>query len=351
MTIRERTEALEREWLSPHAALSAESRGRGRPETPCPVRTVYQRDRDRIIHQCKAFRRLAYKTQVFISPHQDHLRTRLSHTLEVAQISRTVAKALRLNEELTEAIALAHDVGHTPFGHAGEAALAEAHARHVTGAGFHHAEHSLRVVTELEQDGSGLNLTAETLDGIAAHSKGARDTLEALGEDPPATLEGLVVRIADRIAYVNHDIDDCIRAELLTVDDLPAAALAVLGRQHSQRISTLVQSLVHHSMDQPGLGMAEEVAAALDLLKDFLYERVYYSPLMEQERERVKHLIWSLFDLYMNSDEALHEAVGLVPTSRAARARLVVDHIAGMTDRFATNQYLKHFVPGALLGS
>jgi len=348
MTIRERTEALEREWLSPRAALSAETYGRAQPETPCPVRTAYQRDRDRIIHQCKAFRRLAYKTQVFISPHQDHLRTRLSHTLEVAQISRTIAKALRLNDELTEAIALGHDVGHTPFGHAGEAALAEAYAQQIPGASFHHAEHSLRVLTELERDGSGLNLTAETLDGIAGHSKGSRDTLETLNESPPRTLEGMVVRIADRIAYVNHDIDDSIRAGVLALDDLPPEALAVLGRQHGQRVSVLVQSLVEHSLDQPGLGMAPEVAGALDALKDFLYERVYHSTHMVQERERVRHLVWNLFDLYMNDDEALHAATELVPSGRGVRARLVADHIAGMTDRYATNQYLRSFVPGVL---
>ena len=345
MTIRERIEQAERENLSRHAALSAESRGRRHPQAPCPVRTEFQRDRDRIIHLSRAFRRLAYKTQVFFSPISDHLRTRLSHTLEVAQIARTIAKALRLNEDLCEAVSLAHDVGHTPFGHAGEQALDEAWRAHDPAARFKHTDHSLRVVDELERDGSGLNLTQETRQGIVLHSKGRADLRETLVRPPEATLEAMVVRLADRIAYVNHDLDDCLRLGIVALEDVPPELLNVLGRHHSARVGRMVEDVIMHSLDAPTLSMSDEVCEAMDALKDFLYDEVYLSPLLQREAEKVMGIVRALFDLYMASDEALHEATGLVPTDGRARARQVCDYIAGMTDRFARDQYLRHFLP------
>lgn len=333
------------EYLSPHAARSSQSKGRQRPEEPCPVRTCYQRDRDRIIHLCRAFRRLAYKTQVFFSPREDHLRTRLSHTLEVSQIGRTIAKALRLNEELTEAIALAHDVGHTPFGHVGEEALDEVYREYDSEACFRHNEHSLRVVDVLERGGQGLNLTAETREGIVAHTKGLKSTAEALALDLPSTLEAQVIRISDRIAYLNHDLDDCLRLGVLKPEDLPREVMDVLGWRHSQRIGTMVRDLIQHSEDAPRLAMSDEVAEATDALMAFMDEHVYHSPLLEAEREKVRGVVQGLFRLYMENDEVLEKATGQVPEDTKARARLVCDYVAGMTDRFARDQYMRHFVP------
>ncbi|MFQ6134112.1 MAG: deoxyguanosinetriphosphate triphosphohydrolase [Armatimonadota bacterium] len=346
MTIRERTEELERRTLSRHAALSAASRGRARSEQEDPVRTVYQRDRDRIIHTCKAFRRLSRKTQVFIAPEQDHYRTRLTHTLEVAQIGRTIAKGLRLNEDLTEAIALAHDVGHTPFGHAGEWALDEAYRDYDARATFAHHEHSLRVVDVLENEGLGLNLTAETREGILAHTKGERDTAEALEEDQPSTVEAMVIRLADRIAYVNHDIDDSIRAGLLTQEDLPRDCRRELGETHSQRIGTMVQDIIERSADQPRLFMRPQIVRALDDLKDFLFERVYTDEVAAKpENERVRALIRHLFGHYMEHPDELAEGFAPAADTRESIARSVCDYIAGMTDRFARGKYLELFVP------
>ncbi len=344
-TIRERIERWEEQYLSPYAALSSRSRGRQRPEEPDPVRTCYQRDRDRIIHLCRAFRRLAQKTQVFFSPREDHLRTRLSHTLEVQQIGRTIAKALRLNEELTEAIALAHDVGHTPFGHCGEEALDEIYRKYVPSAGFRHNEHSLRVVDVLERGGRGLNLTYEVREGIVAHSKGAKPTKLILREDRPSTLEALVIRVADRIAYLNHDLDDCLRLGVLTESDLPKDVMDVLGWKHSDRVGRMVTDVIQHSLDKPYLDMSDEVAEATDALMHFMYENVYRSDLLEGERKKVKHVVESLFELYMEDDEALEEATGRVPETVEERARLACDYVAGMTDRFAREQYLRHFLP------
>ncbi len=347
MSIRERIEELERETLSSHAALSADSEGRARDEPQCDVRTVFQRDRDRIIHQCKAFRRLAHKTQVFISPRHDHIRTRLNHTLEVSQIARTIAKALRLNEALTEAIALAHDVGHTPFGHAGEAVLDELCRQFDPDGGFHHAAQSLRVVTVLENDGAGLNLCRETLDGIESHSKGRQDMAVVLAADRPRTLEARVVSVSDRIAYVNHDIDDCLRAELIGAADIPGECSSVLGTRYSARISTMVRDVIEHSEDRPAIGMSDEVIEATDRLKEFLYERLYESAPMQEERRRARMVLESLFRLYMESGEALMEAVGQAPSDAKLRARIVSDYVAGMTDRFATEHYVARFLPGA----
>ncbi|MEA3403441.1 MAG: deoxyguanosinetriphosphate triphosphohydrolase [Armatimonadota bacterium] len=344
-TIRERLEQLEREQLSSFATLAAQSRGRERPTEPDPVRTAFQRDRDRIIHLCRAFRRLAHKTQVFIAAREDHLRTRLSHTLEVSQIARTIAKALRLNEELTEAMALGHDVGHTPFGHAGEWALDEAYHDYDPEARFAHAEHSVRVLTVLEREGRGLNLTYETLEGIAAHSKGAEDTPKALSIDTDVSLEAIVLRIADRIAYLNHDLDDCLRSGLLRLEDVPRGCIQVLGERHSDRVGTMVEDIIARSEGKPALAMSERVMEAMDELKDFLFERVYMGPPLLPARQQVFGIIERLFELYMERDEAYEVDIGAVPGFTAMRARSVCDYIAGMTDRFARDKYVQHFLP------
>ncbi len=346
VTIRERTEQIERETLSKYAALAVETRGRAVEEEKCPIRTDYQRDRDRIIHACKAFRRLSRKTQVFISPREDHYRTRLTHTLEVAQIAATIAKALRLNEELTEAIALGHDVGHTPFGHAGEWALDRQYRRWDPDAHFYHNEHSLRVVDVLEKDGKGLNLTFETRDGILKHSKGMRDLDESLTDDPPATLEGMVVRVADRIAYINHDIDDSIRAGIIQPEDLPADCVRILGDRHSARISTMVGDVVENSLDCPELRISPNIMRAMNDLKDFLFEHVYTgTSVAKREEKKVSGLIEALFTHYMTAADSLpgHPRIADLPTKE--RARLVCDYIAGMTDRFANDKYTELFLP------
>ncbi len=352
MTIRERLEEIEQQTLSPHAALSADSVGREVAEAACLVRTAYQRDRDRVIHLCRAFRRLAYKTQVFISPTEDHLHTRLSHTLEVSQVARTIAKALRLNEDLTEAIALGHDVGHTPFGHSGEAALDEAYRGYEPEGSFKHQEHSLRVVDCIERDAAGLNLTWETRQGIVQHSKGQANLAQVLDAGVLAggsqnTLEGLVVSVADRIAYVNHDLDDCLRVGLLQPDDLPAGLVGRLGEDHSTRVGTMVEDIIAHSIDLPRLAMSTAVVEAADELKTFLFESVYEREELVEDREKVRGIIGNLFTLYMDNDDALMEACGRVPCDGSARSRLVCDYIAGMTDRFAANQYVKHFLPSS----
>lgn len=345
MTIRERLEQLERQQLSPYAALAAESAGRARPDEPDPVRTCFQQDRDRIIHLCRAFRRLAHKTQVFIYPREDHLRTRLSHTLEVAQIGRTIAKALRLNEDLTEAIALGHDVGHTPFGHAGEWALDRAYRRYDPKAGFAHAQHSIRVLEVLERDGQGLNLTRETLSGIASHPKGTGGMSTALSPQATETLEAMVVRIADRIAYLCHDLDDCLRSGLLTPEDLPASTARVLGTRHSDRVGTMVEDVISCSVDRPELAMSPPVMAAMDDLKDFLFERIYLGPPLQRAREQVFGVIDALFDVYMTNDEFYAQHIGTVPGFPQMRARAVCDYIAGMTDRFARQAYVDALLP------
>ncbi len=352
MTPREERETLEDQILSPYAAKSARTRGRQRTEDPCPIRTAFQRDRDRIIH-CKAFRRLSHKTQVFIAPEADHYRTRLTHTLEVAQIARTISRALRLNEDLTEAIALGHDLGHTPFGHTGEAALDAVCREFDPSAHFHHAEQSLRVVDLLEKDGQGLNLTHEVRDGILRHSKGMED-LPLCPDDRPETLEGVVVAYADRIAYINHDIDDAIRAGLIRQDDLPPDPVSILGQTHAQRITAMVsdivqivgQDLASGTPDKPSIRMGAEIQRATNHLKDFLYERVYRAALDSGDADRVRLLICELFRFYMANANLV--PVGRAcprPPSDAALARQVSDHLAGMTDRFAVQQFELHFIP------
>ena len=343
LTVCEQTEEIEARILSPAAARSRESRGRAQPEEPCPIRTCFQRDRDRIIHS-KAFRRLTYKTQVFIAPEEDHYRTRLTHTLEVAQIARGISRGLRLNEDLTEAIALGHDLGHTPFGHAGEWALDEAYRRFDPEAGFHHQEQSLRVVEVLENNGRGLNLTEEVRDGIHHHSKGREDL--ALDEEPrAATLEGQVVRYADRIAYVNHDLDDAIRGRVITEADVPEECARVLGRTHSQRIHTMVVDAIEESSRRGVIAMSANVLEATNRLKDFLFARVYGSAATgEAELDKVREVVANLFAFYM-----AHPAE--VPGGERAAAdpkqlaRAVCDHIAGMTDRYARSQFVTHFLP------
>ncbi len=324
---RERTEEIERATLSPRATRSEASKGREREEPPDPLRTCFQRDRDRIVHS-KAFRRLKHKTQVFLAPEGDHYRVRLTHTLEVAQIARTAARALRLNEDLVEAIALGHDLGHTPFGHLGEQALTP-----LLGRPFRHSEQSLRVVDHLEREGRGLNLSWEVRDGIVNHP---------WSMPPPATLEGQVVRFADRIAYVNHDIDDAIRAGVLTEDDLPPAPLAVLGRTHGQRIATLVEDLVEASWDAPDVQLSEEVGRALDELRAFLFDRVYLREEVRSEQEKAVGMLRALFRHYLEHPEEIpeeyHRAPGDLPTR-------VADHVAGMTDRYALRVYEQLFLP------
>ena len=349
MTIRERYEQLEKEILSPKAVLACESRGRLREEPQCPVRTDFQRDRDRIIH-CKSFRRLKHKTQVFIDPEEDHYRTRLTHTLEVAQISRTISRALRLNEDLTEAIALGHDLGHTPFGHAGEAALDSVVREFVPGGGFRHSEQSLRVVDVLEKRGAGLNLTYEVRDGILHHSKGSADlSLDAKG---PSSLEGKVVKISDRVAYINHDIDDAIRAGIIAEADLPTEAVDILGRTHSNRISSMVMDIIQFSGDTGAVGMSNPYREATDRLKDYLFAEVYGRDVrgiaeLEHAGERLK----DLFRFYMEHPEDLRDMTpDAAPSSDAiedpivTRAREVCDFISGMTDRYAQKDYASHFL-------
>ncbi|HLK58892.1 MAG TPA: deoxyguanosinetriphosphate triphosphohydrolase [Chthonomonadaceae bacterium] len=362
ITPRERQEQWELDYLAEWAAKAALTKGRERPETPDPVRTAFQRDRDRILHS-KAFRRLKHKTQVFIDPEEDHFRTRLTHTLEVSQIARTIARALRLNEDLTEAIALAHDLGHPPFGHAGEEALDAAYREFVPSAGFRHYDQSLRVVELLEhgtgehfpQDGEpapnaprGLNLTWEVRDGIARHSKGRKDLTDTSTERA-ATLEGKVVRIADRVAYINHDIDDALRAGVLKPKDLPRAQMEGLGHTHSERIARMVIDIVETSDGKPIVEMSEEIAAATDSLKEFLFEHVYWNAATgNQDLRKSQHVIHALFRLYMEQPEKMNGNRQLRELPAEARAERVCDYIAGMTDRYAVTCFDRHFVPKSM---
>jgi dGTPase len=343
MTVRERLEQLEREILAPYATRSAESRGRPRPEPPDPVRTAFQRDRDRIVH-CKAFRRLKHKTQVFLDPEEDHYRTRLTHTLEVAQIARTISRALRLNEDLTEAIALAHDLGHPPFGHTGEEALDETLQRYLPGTRFRHYEQSLRVVDVVENEGQGLNLTHEVREGIAGHSKGRADLSEAESEKA-TTLEAAVVRIADRIAYLNHDLDDGIRAGLLTPNDLPRDLIDFLGQTHSQRIARMVMDVVEQSEGKPIVQLSPPMLNAMNHMKEFMFERLYHHPRVLAEREKMRVIISQLFDYYIEHPDALPETFRPAEPSREALVQSVCDYIAGMTDRYAIQRYIQLFLP------
>jgi dGTPase len=338
-TIREQLEAQETEYLSPRAARSAESRGRLRAEPQDPIRPVFQRDRDRIIHS-KAFRRLKHKTQVFFAPTGDHYRTRLTHTLEVSQIARSIAKVLRLHEELTEAIALGHDVGHPPFGHAGERVI----DRLVPG-GFSHHEQSLRIVDVLENGRAGLNLTWEVRDGIARHSKGKHGLpVGAPPEHRASTLEGQIARVADIVAYVNHDIDDAVRAGILKEDHLPPAAIAVIGASSSQRINTMVTDVVTQTL-AAGLSevrMSDEVLQATLELRGFLFEAVYENPRATSEFEKASGVLGGLWDKLRARPEQFLDTVTIEAEGLDAAAR---DFLAGMTDRYAVALFEELFVP------
>ncbi len=340
MTIREELEEIERKILSPEACLSSQSRGRERAEKLHPLRTAFQRDRDRIIHS-KSFRRLKHKTQVFLAPYGDHYRTRLTHTLEVSQIARTIAKALKLNEDLTEAIALGHDLGHTPFGHAGEETLAK-----LLPGGFTHYEQSLRVVEKLEYEGKGLNLTVEVRDGIFKHSKGRGEILESSKEDKPLTLEGEVVRVSDIIAYVNHDIDDAIRAQVLKESDIPASLIKTLGEWHAARIDRMVEDVVKTSLTHglEEIALSEEIEDAIMELRDFLYERVYFNPDSRDELEKTEKILTDLYQFFLRKPD---DYVKSYPEGDSLEKR-AVDFIAGMTDRYALGLYEKIFFPRSM---
>lgn len=324
MTIREMTEKIERETLSPYACLSENTRGRKEKRELCELRTEFQRDRDKIIHS-KAFRRLKHKTQVFITPEGDHYRTRLTHTLEVAQIGRTIARGLRLNEDLVEAMALGHDLGHTPFGHAGEAVLNKLCAQ-----GFRHNEQSIRVAEVLEN----LNLTYEVLDGILCHT----------GSQTAKTLEGKILKLADRIAYINHDIDDAIRGGLLSGQDIPEEIRNVLGNSHSKRINTLVSDVIHTSQGTPDISMTPEIEAAMDKLRVFMFENVYVGSVAKIEEKKVSSVIEGLFSYYEEHIEKLPPS-NFETAKKEGAERGVCDYIAGMSDRFAVYTFNNLYVP------
>lgn len=335
LCLREQIEAREDLMLAPEAARSIYSRGRQRPELPCPFRTDFQRDRDRILHS-KSFRRLAGKTQVFVSPRNDHDRTRLTHSLEVCQVARTVARVLRLNEDLTEAIALGHDLGHSAFGHAGETALNLIYQEYDPDAHFHHAEQSLRMVDLLERDGRGLNLTWEVRNGIAHHSKGEKDWPQK-SSWRAATLEGQLVALADRIAYSSHDIDDAMRAGLLTLDQFPAFIVNSLGTTHSARLTAMIGDIINASRDLFFIRMTPEMTEITNELKNFMYLNLYLSRSMAPRvRRSVDETITGLFRHYMDHPT---EADISPDNDTRARARLVCDFIAGMTDDYARDAW------------
>lgn len=325
--LREQTERLEKETLSAYATLSEKTRGRETPIEPCPIRTDFMRDRDRIIH-CKSFRRLKHKTQVFLSPVGDHYRTRLTHTLEVSQIARTIARGLRLNEDLTEAIALGHDLGHTPFGHAGESVLNK-----LVPGGFKHNLQSLRMVEKIE-NGTGLNLTWEVRDGIRNHS----------GADAPTTLEGKIVRLSDKIAYINHDIDDSVRADVLREDELPVDCTERLGCSHGKRINALILDVVGASLGKPDIFMSPEVNEKFDKLHDFMFERVYLNYTAKREESKGQHVVEQLYLYYLNHIELLPDDFTQF-IAQDGLERVAADYIACMTDRYAVTDYESKFVP------
>lgn len=344
--IREWLEQDEERRLSPLAAKSARA-VRETPEEPSPVRTAFQRDRDRILHS-KEFRRLKHKTQVFIAPLGDHYRTRLTHTLEVTQIARTVARALRLNEDLVEAIGLGHDIGHAPFGHAGETALS-----HAQGHGFRHNEQSRRIVEKLARGGRGLNLTYEVREGIYMHSKVRRD-ITSTGWGVASTLEGQIIKLADSVAYINHDIDDAIRAGILRDDDLPADLLAVLGRTHAERINTMVCDMIDHNWwatgqgtppDPPLIGMSAPILEATNALRDFMFRHVYQSGLAREDG-KVRAIIQQLYSYFVAHPDAIPaELRRIVEAHGESPEQAAIDYIAGMTDRFALKTFTDLFVP------
>ncbi len=330
MTIREQLELREYDYLSPYATHSKESMGREREEAECDLRPVFQRDRDRILHS-KSFRRLKQKTQVFLLPRGDHYRTRLTHTLEVSQNARTIAKALRLNEDLVEAISLGHDLGHTPFGHAGERGLDA-----ICPFGFKHNEQSVRVVKYIEKDGRGLNLTKEVIDGILTHQTSSE----------PATLEGQIVRLSDKIAYVNHDVDDAIRGGILSEADIPPKFRRILGNSTKERLNTITHDVIINSMDQPKVQMSEEVSEAMAGLRKFMFENVYKNPVAKREEYKAVQMIQKLYEYYFaNFDKIPEEFLIVMDKNDDPKEQIVCDYIAGMTDNYAVEMFQEIFIP------
>ena len=330
MNIREEMEAREREMLSPYAVCSADTLGRDHPEEECDIRTAFQRDRDRILH-CKSFRRLKDKTQVFLAPQGDHYRNRLTHTLEVSQIARTIAKALRLNEDLVEAIALGHDLGHTPFGHAGERALNSLHP-----GGFGHYRQSIRVVEVLEKNGEGLNLTWEVRDGILNHRTSGH----------PSTLEGQIVRFCDKIAYINHDIDDAERAGILSEEDIPKTYREILGGSTRDRLNTLIHDVIYSSLDRADIRISPEIEKAMMELRKFMFDHVYLNSVAKTEEGKVGRMITMLYQYYeKHVDEMPQEYIDLIKKKGQPEPRVVCDYISGMTDQYSISKFQELFVP------
>ena len=330
MNIREQLEENEYRILSPHASHSRETKGRDREETLCDMRTEYQRDRDRIIH-CKSFRRLKHKTQVFLAPQGDHYRTRLTHTLEVSQIARSISKALRLNEDLTEAVALGHDLGHTPFGHAGERALDT-----VCSFGFTHYEQSVRIVEKLEKDGRGLNLTKEVRDGILNHRTSGH----------PSTLEGKVVRLSDKIAYINHDIDDAIRAGILREEHIPQEYREILGENTKTRLDTLIHDIVNNSQGKDDIIMSDRVRDAMQELREFMFKSVYTNPVAKGQEKKAESMIKDMYNYYLSHQESLPgEYTYYIQELGEEPKRVVCDYIAGMSDQYSVMKFEELFVP------
>ncbi len=331
MTIREKMEQMERETLSPHATLSSCTKGREREEEPCDIRPAFQRDRDRILH-CKSFRRLKNKTQVFLTPKGDHYRTRMSHTLEVSQNARTIAKALRLNEDLVEAIALGHDLGHTPFGHAGEYLL-----NSLCEDGFRHNEQSVRIVERLEKSGEGLNLTWEVRDGIRNHQT----------RTMPHTLEGKIVRFSDKIAYINHDIDDAIRAQIMVVEDIPKELRNTLGNTTRERLDRLIHNIITNSLGRDEIRMSKEVEEAMLELRKFMFLHVYKNPIAKGEEKKARELLKYLFEHYMEHLELIPAKYIRMLDAGEKKDRIVCDYISGMTDQYAIAKFETYFLPQA----
>lgn len=331
MNIRESLEEREREYLSPYAAHSKDSKGREKPEEECDIRTVYQRDRDRILH-CKAFRRMKDKTQVFLAPHGDHYRNRLTHTLEVSQTARTVAKALQLNEDLVEAIALGHDLGHTPFGHAGERALNK-----LNPSGFAHYKQSVRVAQVLEKRGRGLNLTWEVIDGIRNHRTSGH----------PSTLEGQVVRLCDKISYIHHDMDDAQRAGLISEDDIPITIRMLLGYTIRERLNTLIHDIVENSQGKNAIQMSEDVYQAMMDLRKIMFQNVYLNPRAKKEEDKAIGMLSRLYEYYMENPQKMSaEYVNLIATGTSLN-QAVCDYLSGMTDQYSMQKFQEIFIPKA----
>ena len=331
MTIRENLEQWEKDYLSPYASLSVNSKGRLKSEEQCDIRPVFQRDRDRIIH-CKAFRRLKDKTQVFLTPEGDHYRTRLTHTLEVSQTARTIAKALKLNEDLVEAIALGHDLGHTPFGHAGERAL-----NRVCPFGFEHAEQSVRTVDILEKDGKGLNLTYEVRDGIRNH--------QTIGK--PHTLEGKIVRLSDKIAYIHHDMDDAQRAGIISEDDIPVTLRMLLGYTTRELLNTFVHDVIENSLEQDTIKMSAEIYEAMMDLRALMFQNVYENPAAHKEEEKVVKMLTELYEYYVEHPEAMSKEYRELIVRGEKKEQAVCDYLSGMTDQYSIRKFREIYIPKA----